>query len=239
MKKTIKFLFCFVFLIALTLSMTACDNNGDLLAKIDDLQAQVEQQGEQLEKQDDKLKRQNDKISELQDTVAELEEKNKKLEEKNKKLEESMNKLANSIPYEIGVIGTSNNILWHLVEGQSLLVSSRAELEDWADQLENYSLFADLTMNYDGGTLDKELLLEWYDDSYFEKKAAIGCVFLTQNNLSQIKNVLVWNDDGVLQIEIDYTQTYSTSVEWVMVILEIDRQYVRDIEEIHFVTNEV
>ena len=239
MKKTLKILFFGIFFIALTMSMTACDGSKNLLSKIDDLQAQLEQQEALLDEQDGKLKQQNDKIGELEDRIGDLEFKNRNLENKNKELEKNLYKLENSVPYEIGVIGTSGNILWNIADGQTLLVRSRSELEGFANQLNKYPLFNNLTMSYDGGTLDKQLILEWYGSSFFEKKAAVGCVFASSNYLSKIKKIFTWKDGTTLQIEIDYSQTYFTATEWVMVILEIDQSSVSNIEDINFVTNVV
>lgn len=229
----------------------------DLLSRLEQQEEESRKQNEKLNQQDEKLNKQEEKIKELQEKDkelesknTELEEKNAELEEKNQELEQLVDMLTNAVPHEIAVVGHSIPCIG--LNRWASLLRSKTELngylklikelyeqyrKDAADMgvnpdtiPEKWSMSYDYgRFNYDEIYFDEDTIAQWYDDSYFESKALVFCVFHTSNNFVGVKSHHVWEDNNpALQIWLDCRMGIQDVANSVIVILEVNKSEVEN-----------
>ena len=237
MKKTLKTLICSVLLIVMIISVAACGGNNELQEKLDDLQTRLEQQEEKLKKQEEKIK--------------DLENKNKELKEKNQELWDEVNEIPWAIPHEAGVVGYDDSLSFlNAFHKSAELLRSKSELNTYLSALneqyqsekkdhdpEKWSM--QYGNGYGDGRFDEDMISDRYGDAYFESNALIFCIFTSKNiftylygNGDILRNRNVFNFHTI-QIKIDYMGSEETVPNYVMVLLEVDKNDVIGINDIH------
>lgn len=259
MKKLFKILICNVFLIVIILSMAACNVNENAQDKFNDLQMQLDRQEEKLGRQDEDLKLQAGEIKALKEKNKEFEEKNRELEdkianleEKNRELEETVNEISNSIPHEVGIVGTDGSEFLDTLKGQAKVLRSKAELTSHLSELDErykqynadfpYPLNDKWGMRCQGGRFESETafngdsISEWYNEAFFSSKALIFCYFYSPNMFIRLIKTNLYINDSTLMVRINFAMSTATSIDYVMVVLEVDNSYVDNITEVNLKT---
>ncbi len=87
----------------------------------------------------------------------------------------------------------------------------------------------------DGTEITKETFYKL--SLYFNNKAFIVSVFLSPCLGATVTRHYLWKSTDTLHVEIDYTYGDSTAVETVMVMMEVDWNYIEDINSVELSLN--
>jgi len=81
-----------------------------------------------------------------------------------------------------------------------------------------------------GTVIDKNYFRETSAD--FDNKALVVSIFLSPCLGATVTRHCLWTQANQLHVEIDYMHGSETAVETVMVIMEVDRNYVANVDEV-------
>lgn len=87
----------------------------------------------------------------------------------------------------------------------------------------------------DGTIISKEYFYELY--LYFNNKALVVSVFTSPGLGATVTRHYLWKSAEALHVEIDYTYGILTAVKTVMVIMEVDRNYVENFNSVELTLN--
>lgn len=205
MKRTLKALICAFLLFVTVLPLAACGNN-DTQKQVDVLQEKLERQQEQLQQ---------------------LQKKNEELERKYSTLIEDIKRLENSMPYTIKV-AASNGSVWNKTAA-SYIIYTQEQLQKFFEDADTGFEIDWLLIADDGTAINKEYFNKIAEN--FDSKAVVVSVFLSPCTPAEVIRHYLWKDGNKLNVEIDYSHGEATTVETVMIIMEVDRRYVSDVNE--------
>lgn len=229
MRKILNVFICAVLLVVMSVSMTACCSNS-IKNQIDSFQSQLAQQQELLQQLKEFSEQQLEKNRQL-----ELE--NSALWESIEKMQVSIERLENNGPCHVKTIAKSNWV-WGNIESV-YLIYSQVQMEKFLNDLDvGFETSGELPWSLrgdDGSVVNKDFFNA--AAANLEEKALVVSIFVSPCVPAIVTRHYLWKNNDTLHVEIDYTYGNATAVETVMVIMEVDRSWIGEVEKIELSLN--
>lgn len=177
--------------------------------------------------------------SSTQKQIDDLQDKLTQQQTKLNEMEETLKKLVKPVPFEntqyAMISGTwKKGYTGYLIDSQEKM---QQMLDDFDDAFKS-EYKSEWSFSTDDGTeITKEFFQEKPLD--FFSPALIVSIFSSSSGGIYIEEFDLWKSSDVLHVEIDYTHTGWQMVSYMMVIMEVERQYVYDVNNVILDVNRI
>lgn len=144
-------------------------------------------------------------------------------------LEETLNKLVKSLPYEVTMFATASSYFKNY--DTAYVIDSQESLQQMFDEFDASVEDSEWYFTTEDGTT---ITKDFFQDKAlnFDKKAFLVSVFSSSSGGAKVVRHSLWKSSDVLHVEIDYTHTGWQYVSSHILIMEVDRNYVVDVNNI-------